>query len=249
MQSDFENRYHLLEEKHWWFISRREIILALIKKYYHSRKRIKILEIGCSGGPLLNLLSSHGYSQIFGIDISKKAVRLCRARGFKDVFPMNGAKPHFDSGEFDLIIASDVLEHIQDDEKAVKEWRRLLKREGTIICFVPAFESLWSKHDEDNEHCRRYTKTDLEKIFVKNGLKIIRSSYWNIALFLPTLCYRFLMRTFFKQSLIHQLKESNYALNYLLKKILSIENFFLDIGANYPFGISFFAIAKKVPRA
>lgn len=193
----------------------------------------------------MNLLSSHGYSQIFGIDISKKAVRLCRARGFKDVFPMDGAKPHFDNEEFDLIIASDVLEHIQDDEKAVKEWRRLLKKEGTIICFVPAFKSLWSKHDEDNKHCRRYTKKDLADIFVKNDFKIVRSSYWNIALFLPTLFYRFLARTFLAGFLAHQLKESNFLLNYLLSQLLRLENFFINMGFNYPIGISFFAIAKK----
>lgn len=246
MKINFEKRYHFLEEKHWWFVGRREIILALVRKYYHDKKGIKILEIGCSGGPLLNSLVSQGYSQIFGIDISKKAVQLSKARGFKNVFLMDGTKPDFDSEEFDLIIASDVLEHIRNDENAVKEWRRILKTEGIIICFVPALRTLWSKHDEDNEHLRRYTKKRLENIFVKNDFKIIRSSYWNIALFLPTLFYRLLLtKTFFKKSLIHQLKESNYTVNYLLKRLLTIENFFLSIGANYPIGISVFAIAKK----
>jgi len=246
MKANFEKKYHLLEKKHWWFVGRREIILTLIRRYYHDKKQIKILEIGCSGGPLLNLLVSQGYAQVFGIDISKKAVQLCKESGFKNVFLMDGTEPHFDGEEFDLIIASDVLEHIQDDEKAVKEWRRLLKKKGVIICFVPAFKFLWSKHDEDNDHCRRYTKKELENTFTNNDFKIIRSSYWNIALFLPTLFYRFLTKTFFKESLIHQLKESNYALNYLLRKLLSMENFFLNIGVNYPIGISVFAIAKKV---
>jgi SAM-dependent methyltransferase len=248
MKVDFEKKYHFLEEKHWWFVSRRAIILALVKKYYHNRKRTKILEIGCSGGPLLNILVSHGYSRICGIDISKKAVQLCKARGFKDVFLMDGAKPLFDSEEFDLIIASDVLEHIHDDEKAVREWKRVLKKEGGIICFVPALKALWSKHDEDNEHWRRYTKKDLEDVFKKNDFKIIRSSFWNIALFLPTLFYRFLTTSLLKGSSTVQLKKSNYALNYFLSKLLSIENFFLKIGANYPIGISVFVIAKKAQR-
>jgi len=245
MKGDFEKKYHSVEENHWWFIGRREIILALAGKYFPDRKQIKILEIGCSGGPLLKLLVSQGYPQVFGIDISENAIQLCKERGFKDVFLMDGVTPHFNSEEFDLIIASDVLEHIQDDEKAIKEWKRVLKKEGIIICFVPALKVLWSKHDEDNEHRRRYTKKDLEAIFLKNDFKIIRFSYWNIALFLPTLFYRFLTRTFFKESLTTQLKESNYVFNFFLSKLLTIENFFLGMGINYPIGISLFVVAKK----
>jgi SAM-dependent methyltransferase len=245
MKSAFEKKYHLLEEKHWWFVGRREIILALAGKYYHGRKKIKILEIGCSGGPLLEILSSHGYSDVVGIDNSKKAILLCKERGFKNVFLMNGVKPHFKDEEFDLIIASDVLEHILDDDNAVKEWKRNLKREGIIICFVPAFRALWSKHDEDNKHCRRYTKRELQNIFAKNDFSILKASYWNIILFFPTLFYRLLMRSFLKRYSGDQLKKSNYVLNHLLSKLLSIENFFLKIGLSYPIGISVFVVAKK----
>lgn len=250
MQDDFARRYHLLEEKHWWFVGRQEVVLALVKKLYPDRKQIKILEIGCSGGPLLKLLSSQGYSQIFGVDISKQAIRLCKKRGLKKVFLMNGVKPEFDSEEFDLIIASDVLEHIRDDDKAVKEWVRILKKGGLIICFVPARKILWSKHDEDNEHYRRYTKKGLEFIFRKNDCRIIRSSCWNFTLFLPTVLYRFLIRSFLGKSSISQLRESNYVMNLLLIQLLRLENFFLNIGVNYPIGISVFVIAKKpnVPK-
>jgi SAM-dependent methyltransferase len=248
MKSDFERKYHALEEKHWWFVGRREIILSLAGKYYPGRERTKILEIGCSGGPLLKSLLSQGYSYIYGIDNSREAIRLCKRRGLKNVFLMDGVKPNFNSEEFDLIIASDVLEHIQDDEKAVKEWKRILKRDGVIICFVPALKALWSKHDEANEHRRRYTKKDLENIFAKNDFKIIKSSYWNIILFLPTFFYRLLTRAFLEEYSSHQLKKSNYILNFLLSKLLRIENFFLNIGVSYPIGISVFVIAKKAYR-
>ena len=245
MENDFERKYHALEEKHWWFVGRREIILSLVGKYYPGREGIKILEIGCSGGPLLKSLLAQGYSYIYGIDNSREAIRLCKRRGLKNVFLMDGAKLNFNNGEFDLIIASDVLEHIQDDEKAVREWKRILKGGGTIICFVPALKALWSKHDEANEHCRRYRKKDLKNIFAKNDFKIVKASYWNIILFLPVLLYRLLMRFFLKEYSGHQLKKSNYTLNYLLNKFLRIENFFLNIGVSYPIGISVFVIAKK----
>jgi len=197
----------------------------------------------------LNLLLSEGYSQIFGIDISKKAIQLCKGRGFINVFLMDGVTPNFESEEFDLIIASDVLEHIKDDEKAVKKWKRILKKGGFIICFAPALRVLWSKHDEDNEHYRRYTKKGLEHIFEKNALKIMRSSYWNIALFLPTLFYRFLTRFFLREFSANQLKENNYLLNFFLNQLLRIENSLLRMGINYPIGISVFIIAQKTKSA
>jgi SAM-dependent methyltransferase len=245
MRNDFEKKYHLLEEKHWWFVGRREIVLKLIKKIFPRRKDIKILEVGCSGGPLLKLLLSQGYSQSEGIDNSKEAIRLCNERGFKNVFLMDGVNLNFDSEQFDVIIASDVLEHIQNDKRAVKGWQRNLKKGGFIICFVPALSILWSKHDEDNKHYRRYTKKSLKYLFKENGYNIIRSSYWNVALFLPILCYRFLVKTLPSKSSTSQLRDGSNFLNILLIQLLRIENALLSIGINYPIGVSVFVIAQK----
>ncbi len=249
MKRNFESLYHFLEERHWWFVGRREIISKLVKQISPERKDIKILEIGCSGGPLLNLLLSQGYSQVFGIDVSRKAIKICKERGLKNVFLMDGAQPHFNNEEFDLIVASDVLEHIKDDEKAVSEWKRILKKKGFIICFVPALKVLWSEHDENNEHYRRYIKRGLEYVFEVNNLSVIRSSYWNTTLFLPTVFYRFLSRaSFFKLFSGNQLKESNFLLDFLLKRLLRMENYLLTLGFNYPIGISVFVIAQKTQR-
>jgi len=245
MKTDFERTYHSVEEKHWWFVGRREIVLKLIIRILPRRKNIKILEIGCSGGPLLKLLLSQGYSHVVGIDNSKEAIILCKKRGFKNVFLMDGVKLNFDSEQFDVIIASDVLEHIQNDKRAVKGWQRILKRGGIIICFVPALRILWSKHDEDNKHYQRYTKKDLEYLFRGKGYTIIRSSYWNVALFLPILFYRFLTRILASKSSANQLKDGNNFTNILLIQLLRIENALLSIGINYPIGVSVFVIAQK----
>lgn len=245
MKIDFERKYHSVEEKHWWFVGRRGIILKLIKKNFLGRQDIKILEVGCSGGPLLNLLISQGYSHVVGIDNSKEAIRLCKERGFNNVFLMDGVEPNFDSERFDVIIASDVLEHIQNDKRAVKGWQGILKRGGIVICFVPALRALWSKHDEDNKHYRRYTKKDLEYLFSDKGYAIIRSSYWNFALFLPILFYRFLMRLLANKSSASQLRNDNNFLNILLLQLLRIENALLSIGIHFPVGVSVFVIAQK----
>jgi predicted SAM-dependent methyltransferase len=63
--------------------------------------------------------------------------------------------------KFDVIIASDCLEHLKEDEKALKNWYELLNKNGVAFIFVPAFMSLWSYHDEYNMHYRRYTNSEL----------------------------------------------------------------------------------------
>ncbi len=246
MQSDIEKKCHMLEEKHWWFIGRREIILKFTQKNFPEKKIIKILDIGCSGGPLLKLLLSKGYSQVFGIDISRRAIQLCKERGLKNVFLRDGAASKFSSEQFDLIIASDVLEHTKDDVKALTEWKRILKNGGGIICFTPALKVLWSDHDVKARHYRRYTKKSLEFVFEINNFKIIRSSYWNITLFFPIYFFRFLLKLpFLKKFSADQLKESNFVLNFLLTQLLRLENALSGIGFNYPLGVSTFVIAQK----
>jgi predicted SAM-dependent methyltransferase len=65
---------------------------------------------------------------------------------------MDGARPEFGDGQFDTIIASDVLEHIEREELALCEWKRVLKSCGKLIVFVPAFNFLWGGHDAANHH-------------------------------------------------------------------------------------------------
>ena len=246
MRRDFERTYHAVEEDHWWFVARREMILSLVRTIASKQENFRILEIGCSGGPLLELLSSKGYFQTYGIDISDRAIQRCRERGLKNVLEMNGVRTSFADETFDLIIASDVLEHIRDDNGAVGEWRRILKRGGSLICFVPAFKILWSKHDEDNEHYRRYTRKSLEHIFRRNNFTILRTSYWDVALFFPVLLYRFLQRVVARMGLPNaQLRESHRFVNAFLTNLLRIENSLAVAGVNYPFGVSVFVVVQR----
>jgi len=249
MRESFEEDYHRLEENHWWFMGRRDIILSLIKAYFQDKKDIKILEIGCSGGPLLKRLLREGYRRVFGIDLSPRAILLCKSRGVSNVLLMDGKEMGILTEKVDLLIASDVLEHIKDDKNAIREWYRVLKRGGIIICFVPAFGFLWSEHDELNNHFRRYTRKELINLFRTVEMKILRASYWNFCLFFPTL----LLRTFCKLPLLNrfrfrQLREVGKVSNRVLGGLLKIENEILMRGVNFPFGISAMVVAQKTRR-
>lgn len=242
MEKRYEKKYHYLEQTHWWFVSRRNIICNLIEKY---KKNIKILEIGCSGGELINVINKKGYKNVFGIDKSKDAIKLCIDKNMINIVLMDGIQLGFKDNEFDIIIVSDVLEHIDNDTTAVGEWMRVLKKSGNIINFVPAFNFLWSDHDIVNKHFRRYNKWALRSLFEKSRLRVIRISYWNFILFFPISLIRFLKIITMKSLRSEgQLYNTNKMLNRILSIILIYENFHLRF-FNLPIGLSLFLIAEK----
>ena len=102
MDKDYEIKYHAEEEKNWWFVSRRNVILKLLKR---TDKSAKILDIGCGGGPLLLDLKAAGFTNVYGLDFSEEAVAKCVERGLSNVYVMDGHSPKFEPESFDIIIA------------------------------------------------------------------------------------------------------------------------------------------------
>jgi SAM-dependent methyltransferase len=244
MKEDFEKKYHDVEKAHWWFKSRRNYIHGLLK---NAPKNSRILDIGCSSGILLNELHHVGFSKdnLFGIDISGKAIANCKENGLENTFVMDAQNITLEE-KFDIIIASDCLEHLQHDDVAIKNWRELLKPGGQLYVFVPAFMSLWSNHDVVNMHYRRYTSEELNEKLLSANFTIIKSGYWNFFLFIPVYCYRGISRMFKKQQKSDDgdIHISNTVVNALLTKLVSFENTLLK-SIRFPFGVSTFCIVKK----
>src|SRR3989344_2426825 len=99
MKADYEETYHTVEDTHWWFAGRRNMIMRLLAS---MPKDTRILEIGCSGGALLSELRSAGFMQAYGIDVSEKAIEACKARGLEHVSMMDGAHTSFIDNSFDV---------------------------------------------------------------------------------------------------------------------------------------------------
>lgn len=245
MSKSFEVKYFELEENSWWCQSRRDIITKLIKTL-DINKGSKILEIGCSSGTLTKSLEQMGFANVYGIDNSRIAISLCKKRGLKNVFVMDGAKTRFKKEEFDVIIASDILEHIKNSGSALNGWRKIMKPGGILIIFVPAFNFLWSEHDTSNVHYRRYTKNGLVNDLKMADFKIDRISYWNFILFFPASIVRIFQHMFMKRKIqtLQQLYEINPILNKIIISMLKFENWFHK-RLNFPVGVSIFAIARK----
>ncbi|MEN7547926.1 class I SAM-dependent methyltransferase [Rapidithrix thailandica] len=245
MDISFEQKYHIYEEQHWWFLGRRHMLHQCIQ-HLPLNADSALLDIGCAGGPLLIELENRGFHNLTGIDVSAPAIQLAQKRGLKNVQVMDGAKLAFENDSFDLIIASDVLEHIQDEEKALHEWFRVLRPGGWLLVFVPAYNFLWSAHDEANQHYRRYTLTSLQNALKKQAWTKQKKAYWNFTLFLPVLFVRMaqnLVRST-SSSGEHNLKKPSAWINKLLFQLLKIENKLLK-WINYPFGVSVFCLCQK----
>ncbi|MBI5387063.1 MAG: methyltransferase domain-containing protein [Verrucomicrobia bacterium] len=211
----------------------------------------RVLEIGSSGGLLIRQLQADGYRHITGIDISPEAVRLCREHGLTDVHLMDAQRPEFPDDTFDLLIASDVLEHLADESGAVREWHRILKPDGVLIVFVPAFRLLWSEHDEANRHCRRYRLSELNQCLAAQGFHVERRGYWNCLLFPPVALVRLLRRVLpisRRTAAIGDFFPPPRLLNDALSALLRLENRFHEKGCGLPFGVSAMAVVRKPAR-
>ncbi|GAB3239419.1 class I SAM-dependent methyltransferase [Hymenobacter seoulensis] len=250
MDLTYEAKYHQLEEQHWWFASRRDAVFDLIQSL-NLPLTAAILEIGCSGGPLLQRLLDAGYSNVAGIDVSTKAIALAHTRGISSAAVMDGAALEFNADQFDLIIASDVLEHIEYEAEALREWMRVLKPNGQLLVFVPAHPYLWSEHDVVNHHFRRYSRQELINRLQQAGLYVQRSSFWNAALFFPTAFLRLGRRLLYgpvsstiKPGAAGDLHYFTEPVNKAVLWWIKCENRMLQ-HINLPFGISVFALARK----
>lgn len=245
MDQAYEATYHQLEEQHWWFASRRDMVFDIIRSLQLPLEA-SILEIGCSGGPLLLALQAAGYKHLQGIDVSERGIALAKERGLTEVALMDGAHLTFPDDSFDLVIASDVLEHIKEDTQALREWRRVLRPGGRLLVFVPAHPYLWSRHDEVNHHFRRYTAKALRTVITRADLRVERLAFWNFTLFFPTAILRLLQRVLPKPAspttgdLIHVPTFINKGLLWLIES----ENHLLQF-VDFPIGVSVFALTRK----
>ncbi|MCK6462347.1 MAG: methyltransferase domain-containing protein [Candidatus Pacebacteria bacterium] len=254
MERNYAQKYYSADESGWWFLARRDILWRLVKKISLGKKA-EILDYGCGGGYVIRSLNRQGYDNVYGLEISEEAVRVCRASGLNKVFLESDEFFKSKIGKFDAIIASDVIEHIQGDRNILAKWKKMLKSGGNVIIFVPAFNFLWDTHDIENQHFRRYTKAGLKNLLEKEDFIVQRISYWNFVLFFPLLALIVAKKALYFLGLSG--KKSDYPrlaflnihpprfINGLLSFIIKVENIILDrMGINLPLGISVFAVAK-----
>jgi SAM-dependent methyltransferase len=169
-----------LEDRHWWFRGRRAVIWSLLRRAGLPPSP-RIIDAGCGTGR--NLVEFGRLGEAEGVDSSDEAVAFCRRRGLRSVrrAPLD-ALP-YDDGRFGLILATDVIEHLDDDRRALAELRRVAASGARLVVTVPAYEWLWSEHDVSMHHRRRYTLAGLQAATAAAGWRpVVRSYFFSLLL-------------------------------------------------------------------
>jgi SAM-dependent methyltransferase len=189
MKHEEYERMYRFEDRYWWFVARRHLITSLLDARYPRDGRLRILDIGCGTGKMLDELAPFG--AVVGADFSPEALQFCVTRGVgADLARADVRRLPFAGESFDVVTAMDIIEHIDDDKAAACEVFRVLRPGGRLLVTVPAFPSLWSEHDEALHHHRRYTAPRLRDLFQRVGLGVERLSYTVTSLFPPIWAYR-----------------------------------------------------------
>jgi len=234
-----------VDEHHWWYRGRRRIIRAELDKLplpAHAR----VLDAGCGSGRTLEELAPYG--EVSGIELSPDAAAVARSRGQFDVRLGRLEELPWDDGIFDLITCLDVIEHTPDERVALSELRRVCKPGGWLLVTVPAYQALWSEHDEANHHYRRYVRRTLRSAAQDAGWQVARMTSFNTLLLGPAAIVRLSQRRRMRHAngdYKPDLELGPVWLNGVLERPLRIEARWLAGGASLPAGLSLLGVMRN----
>jgi len=222
--------------RHPWELSRVESLIKEIKKYHVGNK---ILDIGCGDSYFDYRLMDEikDIDSFYGIDIYAKE----EIKDGKYLVVNNYKK--LKNKKFDTILMFDVLEHIEDDAEFLKNTvEPMLEDNGKIIMSVPAYQSLFSKHDEELRHYRRYNIKMIKDACMESSLKIIKYHYFYASL-VPL---RIISKLLNKDNKVNEWKKSQeHILTRFMKWLLNLDYTVCKKMNKLSFGLSLFIVLEK----
>ncbi len=233
-----------LEQDHWWFVSKKTMVASLIRKL--NRRFQDILDAGCGTGGNLSVLSAFG--RCTGSDIVREAIEFCVRNGATRLVRSQIENMPFKDRSFDLVTSLDVIEHVDDPEKTLEEFYRVLKDDGYAVITVPAFRFLWAEQDDALCHLRRYDRKDLIDQLQGAGFQVQKIGYFFFSTFLMVALVRKIQCLFPRRG--EPKSDTGYLppkwLNAVLKWIFQWEIKYA-LRFPLPFGSSLFAVVRKIP--
>jgi SAM-dependent methyltransferase len=182
-----------LEDHHWWFVGKRLLVAALLEDRLGAGTP-RVLDVGCGTGGVLAALPPR--ARAVGVERSRDAIAHCRRRGVAALACADGDRLPLRAGSIDAVLMMDVLEHFADEAAILGGVRRVLRPDGLLLVSVPAYQFLWSGHDEVLHHVRRYTARRLRRALEDNGFAVERVTYTNTVPLLPAVVVRGLLGRF-----------------------------------------------------
>ena len=230
-----------LEDRHWWFRGRRKLIWALLG-LADLGPGPRLLDAGCGTGR--NLVEFGGLGPATGMDPSEDAVEYCKKRGLANVRCGVLESLPFESESFDLMLACDVLEHVYEDSVAINELFRVADRGAVLVVTAPAYRWMWTEHDVQLHHFRRYTLGELKRRVSVAGWNTVHATYFN-SILLPGISAARAVSRLTPRRGHTDLDRTPGSLNGLLELPLSLEAGMVARGVRLPAGVSVALVCKK----
>jgi SAM-dependent methyltransferase len=244
-EASFFNELARLEANNFWFRSRNQLLLWVLKRYHPDLENF--LEIGCGTGFVLSgIASAFPDTDLYGSEIFTAGLDFASHRTPSASLMQMDARAVPFVNQFDVIGAFDVLEHIKEDELVLTQMRAALRAEGTLIITVPQHPSLWSTLDDYSHHFRRYTEKELRQKVERAGFKILKNTSF-VTLLLPAMMASRFLRKNKPVAEIDIRAELSLSpvVNWIFGRVMSLERSIITTGINMPFGGSRLLVAKK----
>lgn len=233
----------------FWVSSRNRLFKSIVYDQMAPTGKTKFLEIGCGTGNFIQQIVENKNLEITGSEIYLKGLLYAKKNLPNVDFIQFDVTQGQIGAEFDLVVAFDVIEHIEDDNAALSNINRMLHKGGGLIITVPQHMFLWSKLDEIVKHKRRYSRRELMTKLQENGFDISYVTSFLFVLF-PLML---ISRMFDKKddqlqsddvALEKRVKFSN-ALNWLFDLFMRIDEILIRWGFSLPFGGTLVVVARK----
>lgn len=227
----------------WWYKGRRDLFQGILRRN-DVPKSLFGLDAGC--GPLTN-------ESLYATFADKWIALDHSTESFKDLLPVTGIQPAIGDlsripagpGKFGIVLLLDVLEHVDDEAALLLELKRVIKEDGHILLSVPAFMALWSRHDEQAGHRKRYRAVELRRLCSDAGLEVLSVYHFNTSMFLPIYVLRKILKMLPAGRNAIEMNLSPPLVDPVLTMLLRIENVINLKLFRLPFGTSLVLLARK----
>jgi len=235
-----------VEQEHFWFKARRDLVVWLLQTYFPDSR--SLLDAGCGTGTTLAAIQwANRQHTLHGCDLNPHALNAALSRLPKvGWFQADICDLPYRS-EFDVVLALDVIEHLDNEAGALRSIGEALKPGGGLVLAVPQHPFLWSRFDEAGCHRRRYTERGLRRQLEASGFRVLRSLSYAYLLFPLLVSHRWLDRFLPRQN-FNEGSELFLRpwLNRILTEVMRTENCLTRSGLSCPFGGSLVVVARRM---
>ncbi len=222
---------------------------SLVERYVggENNRRLRVCELGCgTGGNLAAIAEKH---DVVGVECSPQALSFARQTLGDRV--RSGRLPDeidLPPASFDVVLLTDVLEHIEDDAASARTALKLLRPGGIAVATVPAYQWLYSPRDAHHHHFRRYGRQQFAALWNNPAAETLLLSHYNTLLFAPAAAVRSMSKLFASRTKTGDLALPPRVFNTLLARAMASEANLLG-RVPLPFGLSLVAVVRRRSNA